>query len=350
MTSFYSWLPLIVSALLAWISTPLVLKLVSRWGLIDDPQHHQGKATHASPLPRGGGLAAFIAIFATVWIFLPVDKITLSITASLTLITLYGLIDDKRDLNPYLRFFLQVGVAAIPVIAGVRINFTTNPFTQEIVNLSGQEGLFFQTIPVVFSICWIVFLMNILNMGAKGIDGQLSGVVTVSALTIAILSQKYSADIAQWPVIVLSMIVAGAYLGMIPWNIYPQKIMPSFSGSNLGGFMLGVLSILSTAKVGTLMVTLGIPIIDTLYVMTKRVLAGKSPVWGDKGHLHHQLLNLGVSRRKIAYLYWASTAILGIIALNLNATLKIYTILGVAFFLGGLALFFKYAKNQKSNS
>ena len=349
MKQYFSWLPIIVSAVVSWVSTPLVLKLVKRWGLIDDPQHHKTKATHNRPLPRGGGLAAFIAISTALLIFLPLDKITLSIIASLSIITIYGLIDDKKDLNPYLRFLLQIGVATIPVLAGVRINFTTNPFTQGVLNLDGT-GLFFQALPFIFSVCWIVFLMNILNMGAKGIDGQLSGVVTISALTIAVLSQKYSADIAQWPVIVLSLIVAGSFLGMIPWNVYPQKIMPSFSGSNIGGFMLGVLSILSTATVGTLLVTLGIPIIDTLYVMTKRVLAGKSPVWGDKGHLHHRLLDLGISRRRIAYLYWASTAILGMIALNLNATSKIYTILGLIFFLGGVALFLKYAKNQKSNS
>jgi len=345
----FSWLPIIVPALTAWAITPWVIKIVKKLGLIDYP-NNKAKAIHTTPLPRGGGLAAFVAISVALMIFLPVDKITLSIIVSLAVITIYGLADDKKYLNPYLRFLLQIGVATIPVLAGVRINFTTNPITRGVLTLGGSENLLLRALPFVFSVCWIVFLMNILNMGAKGIDGQLSGVVTVSALTIALLSQKYSADITQWPVIVLSLIVAGAYLGMIPWNAYPQKIMPSFSGSNIAGFMLGVLSILSTAKVGTLLVTLGIPIIDTFYVMTRRVLAGKSPVWGDKGHLHHRLLDLGIGKRQIAYLYWASTAILGMIALNLNATSKIYTIVGVAFFLGGLALFFEYAKNQKSGS
>jgi UDP-GlcNAc:undecaprenyl-phosphate GlcNAc-1-phosphate transferase len=259
----------------------------------------------------------------------------------LFIITLYGLLDDKWDLNPYLRFCLQVGVALIPVLNGVRINFATNPFTQGVFSFGQGNTL----LPIIFSVCWIVFLMNILNMGAKGVDGQLSGVVTISALVIAVLSQKYSADIAQWPVIILSLIVAGAFLGLIPWNIYPQKIMPSFYTSNIAGFMLAILSILSTVKVGTLLVTLGIPIIDTFYVMARRILAGKSPVWGDRGHLHHRLMDAGINRKNIAYLYWASTAILGMIALNLNATSKIYTIIGIAFFLGGLALFFKHVKN-----
>lgn len=344
MTPFFSWLPFIASTIIAWITTPLTIKLAKHHGLMDNPSPKKINAIHTKPTPRGGGLAVFIAIAVGVFLFLPLDQITISILVSLVIITIYGLIDDKTNLNPYLRLSLQVLVAAIPVFGGVRINFATNPVTNGVLDLVGSQNPIFRILPFIFSVFWIVFLMNILNMGAKGVDGQLSGVVAISALVIVVLSQKYSADIALWPVGILSIIVVGAYLGIIPWNIYPQKIMPSFSGSNIGGFMLGVLSILSTAKVGTLLVTLGIPIIDTAYVILKRLSHGQSPVWGDRGHLHHQLLDIGVSKKNVTYLYWLSTAILGALALNLNAASKLYTIVGITFLLGGLAIWLKKSK------
>ena len=179
-------------------------------------------------------------------------------------------------------------------------------------------------------------------MGAKGIDGQLPGVAAIAAITIAALSLKFSADITQWPVIILAAITAGAFLGFLPWNFYPQKIMPGYSGSILAGYLLAILSILSTTKVGTLMVVLGIPLVDTGYTIVRRIMAGESPVWGDRKHLHHKLLDAGLSKKQVVYLYWASTALLGVLALYLNTSTKFYTIIGVAILIGGLLLWLTY--------
>lgn len=184
--------------------------------------------------------------------------------------------------------------------------------------------------------------MNFLNMGAKGVDGQLPGVVGIAAVTIAILSLKFSADIAQWPVIILAVITSGSFLGFLPYNVYPQKIMPGFSGSSLAGYLLGILSILSTTKVGTLMVVLGVPLIDTGYTVIRRILSGKSPVWGDKGHLHHKLLDLGLSKRQVSYFYWISTALLGVLSLYLNSAYKLYTVIGIVVLLGGFFIWLTY--------
>jgi UDP-GlcNAc:undecaprenyl-phosphate GlcNAc-1-phosphate transferase len=118
--------------------------------------------------------------------------------------------------------------------------------------------------------------------------------------------------------------------------------MPGFSGSTLAGYLLAVLSILSTTKVGTLMVVLGIPLVDTGYTITRRIISGKSPFWGDRGHLHHKLLDSGFSKRQVTLFYWLLTLILGLIALNLNASYKLYTIVGVTVFVGGLLLWFTY--------
>jgi UDP-GlcNAc:undecaprenyl-phosphate/decaprenyl-phosphate GlcNAc-1-phosphate transferase len=179
-------------------------------------------------------------------------------------------------------------------------------------------------------------------MGAKGVDGQLSGVTAISALTITALSFYYSADITQWPVIILTSITAGAFLGFLPWHKFPQKMMPGYGGSTLAGYMLAIASILSTTKVGTLIIVLGIPIIDTGYLMVRRILSGKSPVWGDRGHLHHKLLDSGLSKKQVSQVYWSLTAILGILALNLNSTYKLYTIIGVSLFIGGLIIWLTY--------
>lgn len=193
--------------------------------------------------------------------------------------------------------------------------------------------------------------MNIINMGAKGVDGQLSGVIVVAALTIAFLSFKFSGDSSQWPVIILASITAGAYLGFLPWHIFPQKIMPGYGGSSLAGYLLAILSILSTTKVGVLLVVLGVPLIDTGYTIIRRIASGKSPVLGDRGHLHHRLLDAGLSKNQVTFFYWSVTAFLGFLALNLNATSKVYTIIGIAALLGGLILFLtRKNANQKKDS
>ena len=97
------------------------------------------------------------------------------------------------------------------------------------------------------------------------------------------MSLKFSADITQWPVIILAAITAGAYLGFLPWHIFPQKIMPGYGGSTLAGYLLAVLSILSTTKVGILLVVLGVPLIDTGYTRNKKTSFWKVPCLGRQG-------------------------------------------------------------------
>lgn len=344
------FLPAVTATVLAFLATPLVIRLVTKWGLIDDPKKSKHpKVIHTYPVPRGGGLAIFFAIFATSLVFLPLDKHLVGIMIGATLLTVLGLIDDKYNLNPYLRLVVQFLAAAIPIASGIGIAFISNP-GGGIINLSYPQITFsflgeLHSVWVLadfFALFWIVTLMNFLNMGAKGVDGQLPGVVTIAAITVALLSLQFSADITQWPVILLAIIVGGAYLGFLPWNFYPQKIMPGFSGSNIAGYFLAIISILSTTKVGTLFVVLGVPLIDTGYTVIRRVLSGKSPVWGDRGHLHHKLLDAGLSKRQVAYFYWLITAILGALALNLNTQSKLYTIVGIAVLVGGLILWLTY--------
>jgi UDP-GlcNAc:undecaprenyl-phosphate/decaprenyl-phosphate GlcNAc-1-phosphate transferase len=349
-------LPWLVAVIVSFFITPLVIKFAGKLGIIDDPKKSSHpKVIHTTPTPRGGGIPIFAALVVATLIFLPIDKHVIGILIGALILVVMGILDDKYNLNPYVRLALGFLAAAAPIASGIGIAFITNPFGG-IINLSQPQitfSLFGSThsiwlIADLFAIFWVVFLMNMLNMGAKGVDGQLSGVVLIAALTIAILSLRYSADITQWPVIILAAITAGAYLGFLPWHIFPQKIMPGYGGSTLAGYLLGILSILATAKVGILLVVLGVPLIDTGYVIFNRIRSGKSPVWGDRGHLHHRLLDAGLSKGNIALFYWGVTAILGIVALNLNTGAKIYTMVGIAVFLGGLILWLTYrSKNKK---
>ena len=335
---------------IAYYSTPFVIKIAKKLGVIDDPKKSKHpKVIHTYPVPRMGGLAIFIAVFIASIIFLPFDKHLIGILAGAIILAIMGVLDDKYNLNPYLRLLIGFFAAGMPIIAGIGISFISSPLSG-IIDLSHPQIAFnlfgeMRTIWVIsdiFALLWIVFMMNILNMGAKGIDGQLPGVVVIAAITIAALSLKFSADITQWPVIILAAITAGAFLGFLPWNFYPQKIMPGYGGSILAGYLLAILSILSTTKVGTLMVVLGIPLVDTGYTIVRRIMSGKSPVWGDRKHLHHKLLDRGLSKKQVVYLYWISTALLGFLALYLNTSTKFYTIIGVAILIGGLLLWLTY--------
>lgn len=339
-------LPAVVSALIVYLTTPIIIKFANNLKIIDDPKKHKHpKVIHTYPVPRGGGIPLYLGILISALVFLPLDKHLLGILLGALLIVILGFIDDRKDLNPIPRLIVQFVAAGLPIVFGIGIAFITNPFNgildlshpQVILNILGDQKTLW-ILSDIFALLWLVTLMNFVNMGASGLDGQLSGMAVIAFGTIAALSLRYSADIAEWPVTILAAISMGAYIGFLPRHIYPQKIMPGFGGSTLAGFMLGVLSILSTTKVGTLMVVLAIPLIDTGYTIVRRILSGKSPVWGDRGHLHHKLLDSGMSKRQVAYFYWGLSALLGIIALNLNATYKLYTILGAATFIGGLLL------------
>lgn len=350
-------LPWLVAAAVAFLTTPIVIKFAEKLGIIDDPaKNKHPKVIHTYPTPRGGGIPIFVALLLASVIFLPIDKHLIGILVGALILVVMGTLDDKYNLNPYLRLILGFVAAAAPIASGIGISFISNPMGG-IINLSQPQisfSLFGQAHSIwvasdVFAILWIVFLMNMVNMGAKGVDGQLSGVTVIAALTVAFLSLRYSADITQWPVIILAAITAGAYLGFLPWHIFPQKIMPGYGGSTLAGYLLAVLSILSTTKVGTLIVVLGVPLIDTGYTIVRRIMSHKSPVWGDRGHLHHRLLDAGLTKAQVAAFYWLITALLGFLALNLNTASKIYTMIGIAMLLGGLILWLtkKPKKEQK---
>lgn len=333
------------AALISLVSTPVVILIYRKFGLVDRPDISKPMTTHRLPVPRGGGIPIAISVITSALIFLGLDQRLVGILLGLLVITIIGALDDKFNLNPYLRLFFLFLAAAIVVMSGIGIPFINIPF-MGIVRLDQPQfalEIWGKTrnlwlVADIFALIWIVGIMNFVNW-SKGLDGQLPGVVVIASLVIGALSLRFSADIAEWPVIVLAMITAGAYAGFLPWNFYPQKIMPGFGGGIIGGYLLAIMSLLSTTKVGTLLVVLGIPLSDAIITILRRLIQKRSPVWGDRGHFHHRLLdNLGWSKRKIALFYWGITAILGIIALKLNSQQKFYTMLSVGLILVSIIL------------
>jgi len=341
-------LVLLCSVLISYFITPQVIKFFRSKNWIEDPllkQKKSGNATALSSIPRGGGLPIFISVFITSLIFLPLDKHLLGILLASLFALIVGLLDDVKDISPKFRLFTNVLTALIVVASGIGIAYLSNPFGG-VFNLS-QFQLHFSflgdhsiwILADLLAVFWIVWCMNFVGW-ASGIEGQLPGFVSISAIFIGILGMRYSGDITQWPVIILAFTVAGAYAGFLPHNFYPQKIMPGYSGKSLAGLLLAVLSILSGAKVATLIFLLGVPMLDAIFVLIYRLWHHKSLFISDNNHLHHQLLKLGWGRRRIAIFYWSLSLILGFLSLLLNSQQKFYVFIGLAIIFFGITLKF----------
>lgn len=341
-----------VSLVLAMVATPLVIRLYRRQGWLDDPARQiHPKVIHRYPVPRGGGLAVYAAVAIAALIFIPADKHLAGILVGGGILTLTGWLDDRFNLNPYLRLGLGLTAAAAVVAAGIGIAYISNPFQPgTVINLSQpQLPVFFleklRTIWIwadLLALIWILAVANFVNW-SKGLDGQLPGIVVVAAAVIGLLSLRFADDVTQWPVVSLAFILAGAYLGFLPYNFYPQKIMPGYGGGALAGYLLAVLAILSGAKLATAILVLGVPLIDAVYTIIRRVFSGRSPVWGDRGHLHHKLMDLGWGKRRIAVCYWFISALLGTLALNLNSRQKIYTLVLLGVIIGVVLIWLNHS-------
>lgn len=333
----------ITAFLTTLLATPIVRLVAISWKLVDDPKKRPHPAhTHTGIIPRAGGLAIYVGIVSTILLFLPLTKLVIGITIAATILTLVGIIDDKRDVSPYLRLATNATAALVVIGTGAGIPFVTNPATGGIIHLDTWRVSFkllgSHSILVwadILAFVWILWTMNIVGWSA-GVDGQMPGFVAISAFVLGLLSLRYSSvDPSQLYVTILAFLVAGSFLGFLPWNVYPQKIMPGYSGKTLAGFFLAILGILSFGKLGTAILVLGVPTIDAAYTIIRRLSKGKSPVWADRGHLHHRLLDLGWGKRRIALFYWGVSAILGWIALTVNSRQKLFALLLVGVIIGG---------------
>lgn len=327
----------LASFLIALATTPLVIIYAKRWGLVDDPKKRLHPATlHEGPTPRGGGIPITLAVAVSTLIFLPINSQLIGILTGAAFIFVIGILDDRHHISPFIRLVMNAISAAIVIAAGITIPFITNPLGNGVINLS-------PLISAALVIFWITAVTNTVSW-SSGVDGQLAGFVPIAAATIGALSLRFTQDVTQWPVIVLSIAVAGAYLGFLPYSVYPQKIMPGYSGGALAGYFLAVLAIISGAKVATAAIVLAIPVIDAVFTVARRLVHKKSPFWADRGHLHHRLLAAGWSKPQVALFYWSIAGFLGFWVLHLNSQEKLYTIFMLTLALGALVLWLTKSK------
>ena len=315
-------------------------------GLFDDPKSHIHPAIiHTKPIPRGGGIPLFIGVFISGLLFLPINQITIAIFMACLLALIIGVIDDRlnansKDVSPYLRFLVTVICAVIVVGSGISIPFITSPF--------GGVLYFDQLIPSFFhiqfplsqiiSVLWIIWVMTMLNW-SKGVDGQMPGIVIISSLTIGLLSLRFPLENeAVITDATLAFIIAGAMLGFLIFNFHPAKIFPGY-GATAMYLLVAVTAILSSSKLATALLVMGIPTADAIFTIFRRIIQGKNPFFGDNKHLHHLLLDLGYSQRQIALFYWCISAILGLVSLTLESKSKLFAIIMVGIITGGGLLF-----------
>lgn len=342
-------IPALLAFFITFISVPAVIQIANYLGLVDDPKKHQHPAiTHTGVIPRAGGLATFLGVVIPLMIFLPLSKLLVGLILGLFVILVEGLLDDKYDLSPYLRLFLDVLAILLVIAGGIGITFITNPLGG-IIQLDAFRFSFdflgrhsIVIFADLFALIWLMWVTHAVSFSG-GIDGQLPGFVVIAAAVIGVMSfaQLKTDNFPYWIATAIAFITAGAYLGFLPWNFYPQKIIPGYSGKRMAGLLLGTLAIMSTAKVGAAILVLGVPVIDAFYVIISRILNRRSPIVGSRSHLHHRLLDNGWGRRRIALFYWIVSAILGAIALSVSARQKIFTIFLVAIILAGFILWLK---------
>jgi len=329
----------LVAALIALAITPAVRDFVRRRGIVDRPDERR---VHPRPLPRGGGVAVVVAFtlvggaVALLGNAVPGVAATGKPIPPLELVGLFagglvaaaiGSLDDLLDLRARWQLLGQVVVAAIAIAFGIVVQKIDNPF-------AAGPLLFPTALSIAFTLVWIVGMINSINF-IDGLDGLSSGIAMIAAITLGILSLT---DAVGQPIVaILCFVLAGGLLGFLRWNFHPAVVFQGTSGVMFLGFTLAVLSILGTAKVVVALLVLGVPIIDSFWVIVRRISRGRSPFSPDRGHIHHRLLDLGLSQRATVLLIYAICATLGIVSLVVSAAAGLYTFLGAAVAFGLVA-------------
>ena len=315
----------IITALISIIITPLVKKFAIKVNAIDIPKDE--RRVHNKPIPIMGGLAIYIAfVIGTILYSGILTRSQLGIIIGATIIVMGGLIDDIKDLSPKYKLLIQVLAAICLLISGVRISIITNPFR----GFYPYLNIGWIHIPV--TIIWIVGVTNAFNL-IDGLDGLAAGIAFISSVTlmiVAIINGRLEAAF-------LTAVLSGAILGFLPYNFNPASIFMGDTGSQLLGFLLAAISIEGAIKSATAFViavpilAFGLPIYDTLFAMIRRKVNGKSIMQADKGHLHHRLLDMGLSQKQAVIIMYFVSAVLGgiaIIAMQLS-TQRAYFLLAL---------------------
>ena len=298
------WGALIAFAIVVLL-TPAVGGMARLLGVVDRPGDRR---LNKRPIPRLGGLAIFLGILVPSLAFLSLDGEMRGIVLGAAVACVVGAVDDFRGLDPLPKLAGQIAAASIPLAFGVWIDHFTFPFIG-VVDLSPWVGM-------PLTVVWIVAVMNMVNF-LDGMDGLAAGVCAIAGLTFAILALS----LGKVDAALLSAVVAGACIGFLRHNFFPARIFMGDSGALVLGFTLATVSISGLLKTASTVVlflpllVLAVPIIDTSFVVAKRVKYRQPISSPDRSHLHHRFMNIGFSQRRAALTMWAWTACLGAAAL-----------------------------------
>jgi UDP-GlcNAc:undecaprenyl-phosphate GlcNAc-1-phosphate transferase len=343
----------VVAAMISLLATPLIRRFVHSRDILDHPDHRR---VNQSPIPRGGGVAvafAFLAVgggLVALGSAIPgmpglrgVTSLNLvGLFGGAILVTVIGALDDRFDLRARWQFLGQLLLAGVAIATGITVAVIGNPF--------GADNIRFPVvIGMAFTLVWIVGMINSLNF-IDGLDGLSSGIALIAAVVLGLLSLSPQVD--QPLVAVLCFALAGGLLGFLRWNFHPASIFQGTAGVMFLGYALAVLAILGSAKVVVALLVLAVPIIDTFWVIVRRLSARRSPFSPDRGHIHHRLLDLGLSHRSTVLLIYVVCATLGLMSLLVSSATGVFTFLGALVVFGAVAFLLRRdsAKREASEA
>lgn len=345
-----TYLELTITGLVAFLLVNFVLPRFINYAkekdIVTSPVLHDHPGMLLSqPSTRGGGFIYGMAFLILAIFFEGFPTDFLPFYLALFLISILGFLDDIQNTrpesklkfleNPFVRLFFMFLMVSIVSVLGQRIFYVSSP----------SGGLLFFDSPVLSAIVttiWIVWVLNVLSW-SNGIDGQYAGIVGIASVLIALLALRFQPlQLEHTRVATLAAISAGLSFGFIKFTWHPSKILWGF-GAISAGLVLSVLSIMVNSKIITSIIIILIPFLDALVTVVRRLLQKKNPLKGDRGHLHHILLNRGWSIRRIAVFYWLTTAVFG----GIGYLTSEFLTLQIGFILLGVVAFFIVLLNVK---
>ena len=309
--------PAVVPFLAAVVCTSVVV-LPARWlafrlGAVAEPGERR---IHREPTARLGGLAMYLGFGLSAALF-STNPSTLGLLLSAAVITTLMVFDDLRGVRPLVKLLFQIGASLLAIVVfGIAIHF---------IGLPGRHPVDLPfAVAVVLTLLWFVGLQNTINF-LDGVDGLAAGVVAIVGATLLLAAINRG----ETDIVILAGALIGACVGFLFFNWHPARVFMGDSGSNFLGFTLAALSVLSVAK-GTIVLALvvpiaalAIPILDTAWAIVRRRLRGKSIATPDTEHLHHRLLDFGLSPRETALVFYFGTAIFAAVGLAIYGHKKV---------------------------
>lgn len=299
---------LVLALAVGYLLTPVVGRLAGKLGALDIPDTRK---LHTQPVPRLGGLAVYFAFLAGLLAFGPGGREIWGLVVGASLIVVLGTLDDIYDLPAKVKLAGQVAAAAAVIPFGLQVEFVTNPLNGGLIHL-GWLG-----IPV--TVFWLVAVTNALNL-IDGLDGLATGTAVIAAATLAAVAWTEG----QTAAVALALIVGAAALGFLRHNFYPAKIFLGDSGSMLLGFVLAATAVIGLTKSATALsliipiLILGIPLFDTTFAVVRRCYRRRPIFNPDRGHLHHRLLDAGLTHRRAVLVVYGVDTVLGASAILLT--------------------------------